>query len=130
MTGVLLHGLRRYDVIEPSEAVKEAIRHNCDFLWDKCYIARDQGFIYAQCAEYWDKGSTWTISLVGDGLTYGLRLDPTRGHEGMLREAVAAHFHRSPVGSFGKNFTQGTCFMPSLLYDLTQLGITEISPPE
>lgn len=129
MTGVLLHGLRTYDLIEPSEAVKETIRRNCDFLWDKCYIKKDQGFIYAQCAQYWDSGSTWTISLVGDGLAYGVRLDPERGHEGLLREAAAAHFHRSPVGSFGKSFTQGTCFMPALLYDLTQLGITKIPAP-
>ncbi|MGD8239107.1 MAG: hypothetical protein PVH68_11180, partial [Armatimonadota bacterium] len=129
MTGVLLHGLRQYDLIEPSDAVKQAIRRNCDFLWDKCYIGKDQGFIYAQCAQYWDKGSTWTISLVGDGLAYGVRLDPERTHEPLLREAAAAHYHRSPVGSFGKSFTQGTCFMPALLYDLTQLGITELPPP-
>ena len=128
MTGVLLHGLRMYDQAQPREDVRQALRANCDFLWRETYIPQDRGFIYAQCSQFWNKGSTWTISLVGDGLAYGCRLDPERAHLEELKTAVAANFHTAPVGRFGKSFSQGTCFYPYLLHDLKQLGLTNLVP--
>ncbi len=129
MTGVLLHGLKMYDLAQPREDIKQAIVDNCDFLWRETYIPADMGFCYSQCTTFASKGGTWTLSLVGDGLAYGCLLDPERRHRDRLLEATSAHMYRSPVDSFGKTFTQGLCFAPQMLHDLSALGLTEIPQP-
>lgn len=124
MTGVLLHGLRMYDAAEPREDVKQAILTNADFMWGVAYIPKDKGFIYSQCKSFADKGSTWTISLIGDGLAYACLLDPERRHREVLDEATTAFMEGFGVQGFGKSFTQMTCFMPLMLGDLNKLGLT------
>jgi hypothetical protein len=126
MTGVLLHGLKLYDLAQPRDDVKRAIRKNCDFLWREAYIPRDNGFIYSQCRSFSDKGSAWTISLVGDGLAYGCLMDPDHRHKDLLLRATEGFMYGAGIGDFGKSFTQGTCFMPHMLHDLDALGLTSM----
>ncbi len=128
MTGILLHGLKLYDLEQPRDDVKRAIIRCSDFLWRECYIPKDNGFIYAQCSAYWDKGSTWTICLVGDGLAYGCLIDPEHRHKEKLIRAVAGNIYGSGVSSFGKSFSQATCFYPYMLHDLVELGATDVKP--
>jgi len=125
MTGVLLHGLKLYDQVQPREDIQKVIQRNCDFLWKTAYIPEDNGFIYSQCKSFSSKGSTWTISLVGDGLAYGCLLDSVHLHKELLQRATEGFVYDSGVRDFGKSFTQGTCFMPQMLHDLEQLGVTE-----
>lgn len=129
MTGVLLHGLKMYDLAQPRDDVKRTITKNCDFLWREAYIPKDNGFIYSQCKSFSEKGSTWTISLVGDGLAYGCLLDPEHRHEDVLLRATGGFMHQAGISDSGKGFTQGTCFMPLMLHDLDALGSTEIPGP-
>jgi len=129
MTGVLLHGLKMYDLAQPREDVKRTILDNCDFLWRECYIPEDKGFIYSQCESFSQEGRAWTINLVGDGLAYGCLLDPEHKHLELLREATTAYMANG-VSDFGKGLTQGTCFMPQMLHDLAALGLTEFPTGE
>ena len=131
MTGVLLHGLKMYHLAQPREDIAATIRNVSDFMWRVTYLPQDQGFYYSGCKTFRVKGSTWTISLVGDGLGYGVLLDPEHSHKDKLLSATAAYMHRSGVSDFGKGFTQGSCFMPQMLHDLDALGLTSIpEPPE
>jgi len=129
MTGVLLHGLKMYDLLQPQDDVKQAIIDNTRFLWRECYVEADMGFCYSLCSTFVNKGGPWTISLVGDGLAYGCLLDPEHKDRELLLQATSANLYRSPVDAFGKTFTQGLCFMPQMLHDLTQLGLTTIPEP-
>ena len=130
MTGVLLHGLKMYDLAQPRDDIKETIRRNCNFVWEKCYIPADNGFIYSQCIKFRDKGSPWTVSLVGDGLAYGCLLDPERRHAETLKTATEGFMYQAGISDFGKGLTQGTCFMPLMLHDLEALGLTEFPARE
>jgi len=132
MTGVLLHGLKLYDLGQPRDDIRRSIVRNCDFIWRTCYVPRDQGFIYSECLSRRDQGRTGTFSIVGDGLAYGCRLDPQHRHRESLRHAAMGYFYRGGVlgvkdfgkGTFGKKLTNDTCFMPLLLHDLAALQLT------
>jgi hypothetical protein len=135
MTGVLLHGLKLYDLVNPRDDIKAVIRKNCDYLWKTAYNPKRNGFLYSQCLSRKDDGHKWTISLVGDGLAYGCLLDPRRRHRDLLRRATEGFIHRGFVSSFevrdfGKRFTQGTCFMPFMLHDLAAIGLTDFPEKE
>lgn len=124
MTGVLLHGLKLYDLAQPRPDIRTTIRKNCDFIWRTCYVPRDQGFIYSECLSRRDVGRPGTFSIVGDGLAYGCRLDPAHRHRESLRHAAMGYFYRNGVSDFGKAFTNATCFMPLMLHDLDALGLS------
>jgi hypothetical protein len=130
MTGVLLHGLKLYDLAQPRDDIKQTIRTNCDFMWKVAYIPQDNGFIYSQCKSFSEKGQNWTISLIGDGLAYGCLLDPKHAHADVLQHATDGFLARSGPVDFGKSFTQMTCFMPTMLHDLDALGLTEFPVKE
>ncbi|MGQ9729853.1 MAG: exo-rhamnogalacturonan lyase family protein [Candidatus Zipacnadales bacterium] len=130
MTGVLLHGLRMYDRAEPRNEIKRVILKNTDFVWRICYIPQDNGFIYSQCKSFCEKGQPWTLSLVGDGLSYGCLIDPTHKHKPLLLRAAQAFMYQSGISDFGKGFTQATCFVPLMLHDMDALGLTQILPPD
>jgi hypothetical protein len=98
---------------------------NADFMWRVAYIPKDEGFIYSQCKTFSEKGQNWTISLIGDGLAYACVLDPQHAHRGVLKEATDSFLASMGAPDFGKSFTQMTCFMPLMLGDLEQLGLTE-----
>ena len=129
MTGVLLHGLKMYHLAQPRDDIKQVILKNCEFVWRTCYVPKDNGFIYSGCKTQINKGSSWTMSLIGDGLAYGCLLDPEHKHKDVLLTATAGYMHRGGVSSFGKSFTQGTCFAPQMLHDLDALGLTKIPEP-
>ena len=129
MTGVILHGLSMHDRIEPTAAVKDAIVRGAAYLWDHTYVEKDRGFIYAECTSFTNRGGIWTIPLNGDGLARACRLDPKHRYRRQLTEACAQNLHVAGVGSFGKSFTQATCFMPYLFKELTDLGITSLPKP-
>ena len=124
MTGVLLHGLKLYDLAQPRDDIRRTILKNCDFIWRTCYVPRDQGFIYSECLSRRNVGRTGTFNIVGDGLAYGCRLDPTHRHRETLRHAAMGYFYTSGVGEFGKQLTNATCFMPLMLHDLDALGLS------
>ncbi|MBM3476246.1 MAG: hypothetical protein FJX75_23485 [Armatimonadetes bacterium] len=125
MTGVLLHGLRMYDLAQPRDDVKQTMLTNADFMWRVAYIPKDKGFIYSQCKSFSEKGGPWTISLIGDGLAYACILDPQHAHRDVLKEATDSFLAGMGAPDFGKGFTQMTCFMPLMLGDLEQLGLTD-----
>ncbi len=129
MTGIILHGLCMMDRIEPSDAVKAAILRGARYLWDKTYVRKDHGFVYAEAPRFMDRGGTWTLPLVGDGLAYACRLDPEHRDNALLLEACSWNFHKAGISSFGKSFTQGACFMPYMLAELRQMGVTRVPPP-
>jgi len=129
MTGVLLHGLMRYDVVAPSRAVKETMVRNADFIWDECYIPRDKGFIYSQCPPFLGKGGIWTMSLNGDGLAYACLQDPEHKRLDLVKEALQYHLYRARVSGFGKSYTQGTCFTPFTLKIMADLGVRDLPDP-
>jgi len=126
MTGVILHGLSMYDRLEPTPAVQDAIVRGARYLWENTYVAKDRGFIYAECTSFADRGGAWTISLNGDGLARACALDPGRAWQDRLIEACRQNMHHAGVDSFGKGLTQGACFMPYMLKELTDLGITSL----
>ncbi|NOY80709.1 MAG: hypothetical protein GXP31_06855 [Kiritimatiellaeota bacterium] len=129
MTGIILHGLCMMDRIDPSDAVKAAILRGARYLWDKTYVRKDHGFVYAEAPRFMGRGGIWTLPLVGDGLAYACRLDPRHRDKDLLIEACSWNFHKAGISSFGKSFTQGACFMPYMLTELPRLGITRIQPP-
>lgn len=124
MTGVLLHGLKLYDLAQPRDDMRRTIVKNCDFIWRTCYVPRDQGFIYSECLSRRNSGRPGTFCIVGDGLAYGCRLDPTHRHRESLRHAAMSYFYNNSVGDFGKQITNATCFVPLMLHDLDALGLS------
>ncbi|HJN14430.1 MAG TPA: hypothetical protein QGH10_03005, partial [Armatimonadota bacterium] len=125
MTGVLLHGLKMYDLAQPREDIKALMRRNADFMWATTYIPEDAGFYYSGCLKFREKGSSWTIGVLGDGLAYACLIDPDHARRDVLKETTEAFMYGPGVSGFGKNFTMATCFMPLMLNDLEALGLTQ-----
>lgn len=123
MTGVLLHGLKMYDLAQPREDLRAAYIKGCDAQWREMYVRADKGFAYSQCKTFQTKGGAWTVSLNGDGLAYGCRIDPKHANKDLLLDATGMFMYRGGLSAFGKTFTQFTCFMPWMLYELDALGL-------
>ena len=124
MTGVLLHGLKLYDLVEPRADIRQTILRNCDFVWRTCFVPKDSGFIYSECLNRRGRGNPDTFCIIGDGLAYGCRLDPAQRHRESLRQAAMGYFYESSVKDSGKPLSCATCFMPLMLYDLHALGLS------
>ncbi len=129
MTGIILHGLCMMDRIAPSPRIETAIRRGAEYLWSNTYIPKDHGFLYAEAPGFNRHGGIWTLPLVGDGLAYACRLDPKHRDESRLIEACSWNFYRAGISDFGKSFTQAICFMPYMLPQLLELGISKIPAP-
>ncbi len=127
MTGVLLRGLKMYDLVEPREDVRQTLHDNVAFLFREAYVHGEDspGFIYSSCLDRLDRGSVGRLSLLGPGVIYEVLIDPEQRHLEMIENVADLYFNRAGVSSFGKSFTQGTCFMPSTMHDLAELGISD-----
>jgi hypothetical protein len=129
MTGVLLRGLKMYDLAQPREDVRRTLQDNVAFLFREAYVAEGdrQGFVYSGCRKpaYSQTGGEGRLNLIGPGVAYSVLIDPEQRQREMLEHAADLFFSRSGVSSFGKSFTQGTCFIPTIMHDLTELGITD-----
>ena len=130
MTGIIMHGLSMMDRIEPNPDIKDALVRGARYLWDYTYLPRDHGFIYAEAPKFRNRGGTWTLVLNGDGLARAANIAPDKATNALLLDALRYNMYTSGIGSFGKTFTQGLCFMPYMLAELTELGITNPPPPE
>jgi sialidase-1 len=128
MTGVILHGLAMYDRIEPTPQVEDALVRGADYLWKNTYVKKDHGFIYAEAPAFMNRGGTWTLVLNGDGLARACAIAKSDEQKALLSDALRHNIYRSGISSFGKTFTQGICFMPYMLGELTGLGITRPEP--
>ena len=134
MTGVILHSLAMLDRTEPNARARDAIRRGATYLWDKTYVRDQHGFIYAEAPRFQGRGGVWTLMLTGDGLSRACNYDPKQTEKSLLIDALSHTMYRGGVSSFGKTFTQGLCFMPFMLAELTELGIENpppvVTPPE
>ncbi|MGI5818637.1 MAG: hypothetical protein ACOX9R_11135 [Armatimonadota bacterium] len=129
MTGVLLRALKMYDLAQPREDTRETLHDSVAFLFGEMFVEEGErpGFVYSSCRNpnYSQTGSSGRLSLIGPGLAYSVLIDPEQRHREMLEYAADLYFNRSGVSSFGKSFTQGTCFLPTVMHDLAELGISE-----
>lgn len=133
MTGVLLRGMKMYHLARPRDDVLRSMLHNVDFLFREAYVHEGDrpGFVYSGCRHerFSGTGSVSRLSLIGPGVAYAVRLDPERRRLPMLEHAARLYFERAGISDFGKSFTQGTCFIPTVMHDLAQLGITDFPAP-
>ena len=130
MTGVILHGLAMLHRIEPTDEVREALLRGADYLWERCYVADSRSFFYSECPTFAKSVGTWSVYLPGDGLAYACLLDPDRERLPQVLELWANGAHLDSVSSFGKGFTQQTCFVPFMLGTLAELGVTDLPKPK
>lgn len=134
MSGVVLHALAMLDRVESTPRAQDAIRRGASYLWEKTYVPDQHGFIYAEAPRFQGRGGIWTLALAGDGLARACNYDRKHRDKPLLLDALSHTMYRGGVNSFGKNFTQGLCFMPFMLAELTELGIENpprvYTPPE
>ncbi|MFW5867565.1 MAG: hypothetical protein ACOCX2_07090, partial [Armatimonadota bacterium] len=131
MTGVLLRALKMYDLAQPREETRATIHDSVSYLFDEMFVHEGDrpGFVYSSCRNenFSQTGSTSRLSLIGPGLAYSVLIDPEQRHRENLEYAADLYFNRASVSSFGKSFTQGTCFMPTTMHDLAELGISDFA---
>ncbi len=131
MTGVLLRGMKMVHRADPREDVLESMLRNVDFLFEEAYVSEGErpGFVYSGCRHerFSARGSVSRLSLIGPGIAYAVLQDPERRHLPMLEHAAQLYFQRAGISDFGKSFTQATCFLPTVMHDLTELGLTDFN---
>ncbi len=129
MTGVLLRGLKMYDLVQPREDTRQTLHHNVAYLFREMFMDQQErpGFVYSSCRNppYSQAGSASRLNLIGPGVAYSVLIDRDERQRAMLRYAAELYFHRAGVSGFGKSFTQGTCFLPTTMHDLDALGISD-----
>ncbi len=133
MTGVLLRGMKMVHRSETRQDVWDSMLRNVDFLFGEAYVAEGErpGFVYSGCRHerFSARGAVSRLSLIGPGIAYVVLHDPEQRHLPMLEQAARLYFQQAGISDFGKSFTQATCFLPTVMHDLTKLGLTDFADP-
>jgi len=123
--GILFKGMIMYDVVEPSEEVKQSIVKASQGIIREMWSEKDNGFYYAGCPSFMKKTTPgYTTALISQGLAYAYRYSGDEAIKNVLLNGLGPAVQK--VGGFGKSYAQIILNTPYTLHDMRSWGLTEL----